>query len=72
MVATYGIRLLHESIHENSQQFISVIDLVRVLSDNPNQRGFGFRFIEFIEVGAQRRNNALVLRWVFPEDILKR
>jgi hypothetical protein len=51
-MVTYGVRLLHESIHENCQQLVSIIDLVRVLSDDPDQRGFGIRFIKFIEVGA--------------------
>lgn len=61
LMSTYGVRLLHESVYKYSQQLISVIDLVRVLSDNPDQGGFGIGFIEFIEVGAQRWNYALVL-----------
>ena len=58
---TYGVRFLHESIHEDSQQLVSVVDLVGILSNNPDQGGFGFWLIKFIEVGAQRRNNALIL-----------
>lgn len=61
MAATYGVRFLHESIHENCQQLVSIIDLVRVLSDDPDQRGFGIRFVKFIEVGTQRWNDALIL-----------
>jgi hypothetical protein len=61
LMITYGVRFLHKSIHEDSQQLVSVVDLVRILSNNPDQGGLGFRFVKFIEVGAQCRNNALIL-----------
>ena len=67
---TYWVGLLCERVHEDSEQLIGVVDLLRVLPDDPDKRRLGFWLVQFVKVRAQCRNDAFVRGRVFPEDIL--
>ena len=43
--ATHGVRLLREGVNEDPKQLVRVIDLVRVLADDPYQGRFSFGFV---------------------------
>lgn len=67
---TYRVRFLCEGVHKDPQQFVSIVDLVSILSDDPYQGRLGFRLVELIKVSAQRWDDTLVCRRVFAEDVL--
>jgi hypothetical protein len=67
---TYGIALLLERFQECPKQLIGIINLLGVLSDNPNQGGLCLWFIQLLQVRTQSRNDALVVMGVSSEDIL--
>lgn len=67
---TYGVRLFSETINENSKQFVSVVDSVRIFSNDPDERSFSLRLIEFVKIRTKNWDDALVCGWVFSENIL--
>ena len=48
----HGIRLFCESVDENAKKLVCVVNLVRVLADDPDKRRLRFWLVELVEVGA--------------------
>jgi len=46
------VGVLRERIDEYPEEFFGVVNLLCVLSDDPYQRGFGFWFVQLLEVRA--------------------
>lgn len=65
------IALLLESLEEDAQQVVCVVDLVGVLSNDPDQRRLGFGLVQFVQAGAEGRNDSLVAMGVLSEDVLQ-
>ena len=68
--STYLGRLIQERVHEVIHEFISVVNPISELTDNPNHGRLGFRFIEKVEVFAKCGDNSLVLSRVSAKNIL--
>lgn len=68
--SAYWIRFLNESIDKYAEQLVSIVDLIRVFSDDPNERCLRLRFVELVEVSAQRGDDTFVGGRIFPEDVL--
>lgn len=49
----YRIAFLSESLQERSQQLIGILNLLCVLADEPNQRGFGLGLVQLLKVGTE-------------------
>jgi hypothetical protein len=47
---THRIRFFSKGIDEDSQKLIRIIDLVSIFPDNPDQRGFGFWLVQFVQI----------------------
>ena len=62
--------LLEERVREVVHQLVRVLDAVRELPDDPDHGRFALWFVERVEVGAERRDDALVSPWVSSEDVL--
>ena len=69
---TYRIRLFCESVDEDAKQLVGVVDLVGVLSNDPDEGRFRLWLIKLLEVGAQCWDDTLIRRGVFSEDVLIR
>jgi hypothetical protein len=67
---THLERIVEEGGKEGREEFVGVVDLLGVLAEDPDQRRLGFRLIQLVEVGAERRDDALVPRRVLAEDVL--
>ena len=52
VIKTYRVRLLGEGVNEDSEELIGVVDLLRVLADDPDKRRLRLRFVELVEVSA--------------------
>ena len=63
-------RIVDKGIQESSQNFICIVDLLSIISQYPNQRGFAFRLVEVIQVRAKCRDDAFIPRGIFTEDVL--
>ena len=61
--------LLVEAVDEARQYVRRVADLLRVLADDPDERGARVGFVQLVDALAERRYDALVAR-VLPEDVL--
>lgn len=48
---TDRVGLLCEGFYEDAQQFVGVIDLVRILPDDPYERRFRLWLVQLFEVG---------------------
>ena len=40
-----GVGFFGEGVDEEGEEVVGVVDFVGVLADDPNQGGFGFRFV---------------------------
>jgi hypothetical protein len=62
-------RFVLETLHKRPQNLAGVVDLLRVLSHNPDQRTPCVGLIDLVNVLAQLRNDSLISR-ILPEDVL--
>ena len=67
---THLNRLLHERIRQIVHQLVRILNPVRKLAHDPNHRRLRLGLVQRVEVLAQHRDDALVLPWVPPEDVL--
>lgn len=67
---THRVALLLEHIEEGRQQLVGVLNLLGVLSNDPDQGRAGLGLVELLEVGAEGGDDALVAVGVLPEDVL--
>lgn len=65
------IRFLSERVHKCTQEFICVVNFLRIFTYDPYQRCFRFWFIQFFEVGTQRGYDTLVGQRVLSEYVLR-
>ena len=68
---THRVGLLGEGVDEYAKEFVGVVDLARVLADDPDERSLRFWLIELIQVSAECWDDTLVCRRVLPEDVLE-
>ena len=52
------------------QEGVGVVDAVGVLADDPDYGGFGFWFVELVDLADDGGDDGFVLVWVFAEDVL--
>lgn len=52
VISTYRIGFFCECVHEDTEQLIGIVDLLRVLADDPDKRRLGFWLVELVEVRA--------------------
>src|ERR1700760_3075471 len=57
-----------KAINETRQNITSVCNLLRIFSNNPNQRTTGIWFIKFIDALAQNWNDAFIAR-ILAENV---
>jgi CBS domain containing-hemolysin-like protein len=62
--------LLGVVVEEGTDELVGVVDLGRVLSEDPDERRLGLWLVEFFERGAERRDDPLVPLRIFAEDVL--
>ena len=51
-MSTYGVGLFREGVDEDTEELISVVDLLRVFADDPDKRRLCLRLVELVEVRA--------------------
>lgn len=56
---SYLSKFFHEAFHKALQNFTGIANLLSVLSDDPDQRSTSFRLVQFVNVVAERGDNAL-------------
>lgn len=59
---------LVESLDKAGQDLAGVADLLRILADDPNQRGSRIRLVQVVDALAERGDDVLVA-WVLSEDV---
>ena len=59
-MSTYGVGLFREGVDEDTEELISVVDLLRVFADDPDKRRLGLGLVEFVEIRAQRGDDTFV------------
>ena len=62
--------LFQEGVHQVIHEFVSVINPVGELTDNPYHGRLGFWFVEKVQVFTKGGNDPFVLAWVSTENIL--
>ena len=63
-------RFLLKSLQEALEELVSVVDALRVLSDDPDHRGLRLGLVQGVKVLAQRSDDRLVAIRELPEDVL--
>jgi hypothetical protein len=66
----HGVLLVDEVVEERAEQLLGVLDLLCVLAQDPDERGLGLRLVQVLQIGAERRDDALVVLRVLAEDVL--
>lgn len=69
--STYRIAFLLETVEEDCQKLIRILNLFSVLPNDPDQRCFGVGLIQFVKVRTQDRDDGFVAVRVFSENILE-
>lgn len=57
---TYGVCIIPKRIHKYCKQVDSIVDLLCILANDPDKRGFRLRFVQLFEVGTESRDDAFV------------
>src|SRR5258706_15731685 len=57
---THGVCIIPKRVHKCCKQLHGIVDLLCVLADDPDERCFRLRFVQFFEVGTQRGDGAFV------------
>jgi hypothetical protein len=68
---TYRIALLFERFEEDVQQFVGILNLFRILANDPDQRRLCLWLVQLFQVAAECRDDSLVRVGIFPEDVLR-
>lgn len=64
------VALLLERLQKRPEQLIRIVDLLGVFSQDPDQTRLSLWLFEFLQVGTQGRDDALVRVGVLSEDVL--
>lgn len=67
----YRVGFLVEGVHIDAKKFVRIVDLVGVFADDPDQRRFCLRLIQFLEVRAQCWDDTLIRGRISTEDVLR-
>ena len=59
-MSTYGVGLFREGVDEDTEELISVVDLLRVFADDPDKRRLGLGLVKLVEIRAQRGDDTFV------------
>mmetsp|Transcript_26227 Transcript_26227/g.55615 ORF Transcript_26227/g.55615 Transcript_26227/m.55615 type:complete len:290 (-) Transcript_26227:1023-1892(-) len=63
-------RLIMEVAEEGVEKLVDVIDPLRILAENPDHRCLRLGFVKHLQAVTQGRQDLLVARRIFPEDVL--
>ena len=63
------IGFVFEVVNEIGHKLVSIVNDFDVLSDDPDDGGFGFRVIQIVQILADVSEKSLVFVGVFPEDV---